>query len=85
MLKIQPLAGIIQIDIPQANAGILDTSMRSSAVEFAEVIAVGDGYNLIKKGDKIFFKAWAVDIVDHQDKKYYFINVKTDGILAVVK
>lgn len=85
MFKISPQPGIIQINIPQAKAGVLDTSSRNTAVEFAEVIAVGEGVEGLKKGDKIFFKSWAVDIVDHNDVKYYFINISTGGILAIVK
>lgn len=83
-MKIKPSAGIVYIKIDEAQAGVLDTSSRSSAVEFAEVIAVGDGIDHLKKGDKIFVKSWGVDIIQHNDVKYHFIAVETNAILAVV-
>ncbi len=41
--------------------------------------------NQLKVGDKVFVKAWAIDIVSHEDKKYYFCNLDTNGVLAIVK
>jgi len=84
-MKIKPLKEYIQLKLEEASAGILDTSSRESAVEFAEVIAVGDGIEEIKKGDFLFVKSWAIDIINHKDKKYYFVNINTKGALAVVK
>lgn len=83
MIKITPLGKNILFKIEKARAGILDTSSRSSAVEHAEVVATGDEVTIkLKAGDKAFVKAWAVDIIDHEDEKYYFANENTDGILA---
>lgn len=84
-MKIKPQPNIVYIRTEEAHAGILDTSSRESAVEFAEVIDTGEDCGDIKKGDKIFYKSWGVDSVFHQDKRYNFINVKTGAILAVVK
>lgn len=84
-MLIQPLDNFIQIKMPEAKAGVLDTSSKVSAVEYAEVIAVGDGVKKVKKGDKVFVKAWAVDIILYEDKRYYFVNMETNGILAIVK
>ncbi len=39
----------------------------------------------IKKGDKIFVKAWATDNISHNDITYKFVAVDTNGILAIVK
>lgn len=84
-MKISPRAGIIYIKSEEAHAGILDTSSRESAVEYAEVLDVGTDCGDIKKGDFIFYKSWGVDSVFHQDKRYNFINIKTGAVLAVVK
>jgi co-chaperonin GroES (HSP10) len=84
-MKIIPLEGEIQIKVEEVHAGTLDTSSRESAVEFAEVLAVGEGVTQVQKGDKVLYKSWAVDICYHNDKKYYFINQKTGGIKAIVK
>jgi co-chaperonin GroES (HSP10) len=84
-MKIQPISNMVQLRIAEATAGVLDTSSRASAVEFGEVIAVGPEVKGVVKGDKVFFKAWACDIINHEDKKYYFISETTNGILAIVK
>ncbi len=87
-MKIRPLPEEVQLKIEEAKAGILDTSSRESAVEYAEVLAVGDSLLLeetgIKKGDYVFVKSWAIDIISHEDKKYYFVNISTKGIKAIV-
>jgi co-chaperonin GroES (HSP10) len=84
-MKIKPLGDIIQLKIEEVKAGVLDTSSRESAVEYAEVIEVGENVVNIVKGDKVFVKAWGVDIVNYEDKKYHFVNVNTNAILAIVK
>lgn len=84
-MKIKPLDGIVQIKIEEAKAGALNTSSRESAVEFAEVLSVGENCGTIKKGDKVFVKAWGIDIVSHEDKKYYFVNLNNKALLAVVQ
>jgi co-chaperonin GroES (HSP10) len=90
-MKIKPLPGIVQLKIDEVHAGVLDTSSRESAVEYAEVLAVGNMDNaptldsVPKVGDHVFVKSWAIDIITHQDKRYYFCNIETGGILAVVK
>lgn len=90
-MKITPLGNIIQLEIEEAKAGMLDTSSRDSAVEYAKVIAIGDfvvstkTVNYPHVGDHVFVKAWAIDIIDHEGKKYYFVNLDTGGLLAVVR
>lgn len=82
--KIKPLKGIVYIKLDEARAGALVTSSRESAVEYAEVLAIGEGVTQVKKGDKIFVKSWAVDIISHNDQKYYFVNQDTGGLIALV-
>lgn len=97
-MKIQPLGNIIQLEFEEAKAGDLLTSSRESAVEYAKIIAIGEKVDITMKksdkvgeyikfgvGDYVFVKAWAVDIVVHEDKKYYFVNLDTNGILAIIK
>ena len=86
-MKIQPFSDQIYIKIDEVKAGILNTSSRESAVECAEVLALGQGTEggILKVGDKIFVKAWAIDIITHGDAKYHFVNVTSGGILAKVK
>lgn len=84
-LKINPQPGIVYIQTESVSAGSLDTSSRDSAVEFAEVVAFGKGVENLSIGDKIFYKAWAVDTVTHEGIRYNFINTNSGGILAVIK
>lgn len=82
-MAIKPQKGIVYLKIDEAKAGVLNTSMRTSAVEFGEVLAVGEGVTL-KKGDKVFVKAWGIDNITHEDKKYHFVHIDTNAILAVI-
>ena len=85
-MKIIPLKNQVHLKIDEAKAGILDTSSRMSAVEYAEVLALGPDVTIdIKVGDHVFVKAWATDIITHEDKRYYFISTETNGILAIVR
>ena len=79
-----PLHNIVHIKIEKPKAGVLDTSSRAAAIELGEVLAVGEGVKGIKPGDHVFVKSWAIDIITHEEEQYYFVNVETNGILAVV-
>lgn len=87
-MTIIPQQNLVQLKIDEVTAGVLDTSSKETAVECAEIIALGkwaDKEGSLKVGDKVFVKAWAIDIITFEDKKYYFCNIETGGILAVVK
>ena len=84
-LHIDPLPGIVYLKTEDVKVGGLDTSPRDSAIEYAEVLAVGEGVGNIKKGDYVFVKAWATDIISHDSVQYKFVSVETKGILAIVK
>lgn len=75
---------MVALKIEEAQAGVLDTSSRETAVEYAEVLAVGSKVESLKAGDKVFVKAWAVDIINHNDTKYHFVDITSNGILAKV-
>lgn len=83
-MKIKPLPGIIYLEIKEAKAGVLDTSARSTAIEYATISNVGEGVEHLKKGDNVFVKSWALDVISHEGKKYFFVSDKTHGILATV-
>lgn len=84
-MKITPLGNRVQLDIKGMEAGGLDTSSMQSAIEFGTIVGIGpDVTGDFKKGDKVFFKAWAVDIITHGGKKYFFISEDTKGLCAVV-
>lgn len=85
MIKINPLKNEIQLKLEEVHAGTLDTSSRESAVEYAEVLAVGSEVEEIKKGDFVFVKSWSIDSIYHNDKRYNFVNMNTGGVKAIVK
>ena len=98
-MKIKPLFNQVYLSISEPQAGVLDTSSKPSAIEYAEVLAVPEhDCDLLKPstnkptcdfelhpGDKIFVKAWAIDTIVYKDKKYHFINFESEGILAKVE
>lgn len=100
-MQIKPLKGVVYLKIETPSVGVLDTSSRPSAIEYAEVLEVGEGVNtkkivqtsdtayfkedILKPGDKVFVKAWAIDIVVYNDVKYHFVNMDSGGILAKVE
>lgn len=84
-MKIQPLSNIVYLKIEKPSVGALDISSRESAIEFAEVLAVGKGVEDIKVKDKIFVKSWAIDLISYNDEIYHFVNIESGGILAVVR
>ena len=88
-MKIIPLKYEVQIEINEAKAGALRMDSLQTAVEFGKVVAVGygvDEFDLkLKVGDNVMFKAWSCDIITHEGKKYYFINMNTGGIKAIIK
>lgn len=83
-MKIEPLKNQIYLKMDKVSVGALDTSSYKSAIEFAEVLAVGKGVENIKKGDKVFVKGWAIDIITYKDITYHFVNIETGGVLAKV-
>lgn len=83
-MTIKPLKNTIYLKIDKPQAGVLDTSSRATAVEVAEVVEVGEGVSL-KVGSKVFVKSWGIDIVDHGDVKYHFVNLDTNAVLAVIE
>lgn len=85
-MKIKTLGNRIQLDIKEPSVGGLDTTSLPTAIEFGEVIGVGESIKSdLEVGDKVFFKAWGVDIITHEGKRYYFISEDTNAICALVK
>lgn len=85
-MKIETLGTRIQLKIDDPVAGGLDVSSLNVAKETGEVIGLGKDVTLpLKIGDRVLFKAWAVDIVSVESKKFYFIDQATQGICAKIK
>ena len=90
-MQIIPINKKIQLDIEQPTAGGLDLSSKPTTVECGTVLEISncdDGkfsINGIAVGDKIFFKAWAIDIITYNKQTFYFIDADSEGICAIVK
>ena len=87
-MKIKPFVNQVYIKLNEPKVGALQTT-KDSAIECAEILAIGNlsdnrSPGEMKVGDKIFVKAWAIDIISYEDKKYHFINIDSGGILARV-
>lgn len=81
----QPIGNKIQIAIDKPTAGSLDLSSKATAVECGTVVALGKNVsNELKVGDKIAFKAWAVDILTIDSETYYFIDSDSKGLCAII-
>lgn len=92
-MQIEPMPGVIYLKTQATKVGGLDTSGKESAVEYAEVLAVGSKGGemafqmqpsefVLAPGDHVFVKAWAIDTIDHEGVRYEFVHVATNGILA---
>ena len=84
-MKIQPIANKIMLEIEEPKAGALETSSLNVAKEKGKVIGVGELVTSVKKGDTVFFKSWAVDIITDEGQRHYFIDEESKGLCAVVK
>lgn len=80
-----PYRNKIQLKIDQPTAGGLDLSSKPTTVEVGTVISDGFEHLKIIKGDRIMFKAWAVDIINYNNENFYFIDADSEGICAIIK
>lgn len=83
-MKIEPARKTVYLKMEGVKVEGLNIESMRTAIEYAEVLAVGEEVDNFKKGDKVFVKAWAVDMINHEGKEYRFVNVETNGILAKV-
>ena len=63
-------------EIKETDSGIVLSSNKDIIVEEAEVLEVADDVTKAVKGDRIFYKSWALDTVRVKDKEYNFIDEK---------
>lgn len=88
-MNIQPAHNKIQIQVQEASIGAL-TMTNQIVNEFGTVIAFGktvaEKMPDLQIGDKIYFKAWALDEVKDEDGTvYYWISTEADAILGYVR
>lgn len=85
-MKLIPLDYEIQLEVDEPKAGALDLSGTPRAIEEATVIAIGDKVTVgVKKGDRVMYKAWALDTCTKDGKKYHFISQTSNAIKAIIK
>jgi len=80
---IKPLGTKIYIQVEkQTHIGTIELPESAEVVlEQAKVLAVGEDVKSVKKGNKVLFKSWALDIATVRDEDYVFIDEK--DILAI--
>lgn len=83
-MKIKPFGSKIQIKVDESKAGSLYLESMPTAIECGEAIAIGPDVEGVKVGDKLFYKSWAVDIVTHEGVRYFFIDLTTNGVCAII-
>ena len=83
-MNIKPAQNKIYLKIEKPTAGSLDLSSKPTVVEYGEVISIGEGVSGVNVGDKLFVKAWALDVITFNKEVYYFIDVASGGILATI-
>ena len=78
---------MIFLEMEKANLGSLDTSSVKSAMEWATIKDLGPEVKdkTLKKGDKVFVKAWAIDSILYEGKDYFFTSAERKGICAIIK
>lgn len=85
-MKIKTIGNKIRIEVGEPSVGGLDTSSMPTAVECGEVLEVGPNVAIdLKKGDKVLYKSWGVDIVNYEGKRYHFIDLDTKAVCALIK
>lgn len=86
--KVQPVGKKLMLDIPETTAGGIKVVQGAQIQEQGKIIAVGPKVKEInpelKVGVVIQFKAWQVDIITIDGKKYYYIDADGDALCAIV-
>lgn len=84
-MKIHPLNDQIYLEIEKAKLGALQTDSIKTGMEWAIVEALGpDVKGPLKVGDKVFVKAWSVDVISYEGEDYYFTSEERKGIVAKI-
>lgn len=84
-MRITPLNNKVLIQIDEPKVGMLDISSKKSALEKGEIIEANPLCDFLKKGDKILFKAWAVDLLTVEGETYYFIDFDSPGLCGKIE
>lgn len=75
----KPLGKKLLLEIEEVKIGALQTD---TITERAKVIAWGRECKQEWGGAVVYFKAWAVDVITHNGKKYYFIDEDSTALCA---
>jgi len=83
---IQPLNNYVLVEISKlekTKSGIILATDNDARLEKGEVIALDPQVDIVKKGDLIYLKLYALSSVEIDDREYHFI--KSEDILGVEK
>lgn len=80
----KPVNKKLAIEIEKPTAGSLDLSSKQTATEYGTITAIGDEVTKFKVGQKIMFKAWAIDVISYEGVNYNFITEDSEAICAII-
>lgn len=84
--KIKPIGNNILVKPLADTTSILaNIANQTSLQAVGEVVAVGDDVTLVKAGDTIAYKIFAVDEVEYSGIKHYFVYASDEFIPGVVE
>lgn len=85
-LKIEPVGDMIFLEIEKAKLGALDSSSVKTGMEWGVIKSMGKEVKSseYKVGDKVFVKAWGVDVLHYEGEDYYFTSEARGAICAVI-
>jgi co-chaperonin GroES (HSP10) len=78
-MKVKSVGYKLELEVPTSKVGALHINTGDSIQEIAIVKSVGELCSVYKKGDKILFKSYAVDIIIIDDEKFYSIDEEIEG------
>ena len=76
----KPLGKKIQIEMVEEKIGAIQSD---SVSEKGTVVAIGHDVPFDYVGRTLYFKAWAVDVITEDGKKFYFIDADSPAICAI--
>lgn len=83
-LGIIPFPTKIFIELDQMEMGVFNVDGQNRVNESGTVVAVGKDVKGIKRGDKIFAKAWGLDMCQVDGKDYYVGDIDSKSLLATL-
>lgn len=80
----KPLGKKLLLDIPETTAGSFVVVQGHQVQEQGKVLAAGPDADKTLVGQLVHFKAWAVDIITIDGKKFYYLDSDSTALCGIV-